>query len=60
MTKDELIEFLYKIAKYNLAANECPADSDKIDKCSTMNCIDCWNDFIKNRYKNFKKEDDVV
>lgn len=59
MTKDELIEFLYNTAKEYLINTECPMDQNNTNECN-MECINCWDDFIKNRYKTFKKEDDVV
>lgn len=46
-------------AKNYLINTECPIDLNNANKCN-MDCIDCWDDFIKNRYKNFKKEDGVV
>lgn len=60
----ELIQALYSICKGYLVPHRCPFDKGSIicleNRDGYRNCSECWDKFIKERYKEFFKEEDVV
>lgn len=56
MTLKQLIEYIISNKGIDMCEGcGCPPDHKMIEcDIATVNCEDCWEDFLRNRYKKFK------